>query len=176
MFKWLSARRWEAGRPSARGRVALSHEPLAREPQTRGRGRRLRLTCKRNAGASAGTRARRLFSATSISVRDSRTDPRAPGEAPGALALEGRGCANLARGRPPEPLCKLCCRGASRQTFEYLVPNVTARPMSLNHDGRQVCPLQMGKAIMACEGDSRCAVISGIRSDFWVTSKIFIKR
>lgn len=53
---------------------------------------------------------------------------------------------------------------------------ITTCHMSLNHDGCQVCPLQMEKAIMARKGDSHYSVISGIRNDFRVTSKIFIRR
>lgn len=53
---------------------------------------------------------------------------------------------------------------------------ITTCHMSLNHDGCQVCPLQMERAIMACKGDSHYSVISGIRNDFRLTSKIFIRK
>lgn len=80
--------------------------------------------------------------------------------------------------KPPETtvhqfLCRVRLAGPASTGR---VPGPAGRHMSPHHDGRRVCPLQMEGAIVACKGDARHCVVSGIRSDFRVTSKIFIER
>lgn len=53
-----------------------------------------------------------------------------------------------------ETTVQILLQDPSRQTFKHFVPYPYHFHVNPNHDGRQVCPLQMERAIMACKGDS----------------------
>lgn len=96
---------------------------------------------------------------------------------PPPFALQSRVGVKIAS-KPPETtvhqfLCRVRLAGPASTGR---VPGPAGRHMSPHHDGRRVCPLQMEGAIVACKGDARHCVVSGIGSDFRVTSKIFIER
>lgn len=81
------------------------------------------------------------------------------------------------RRRPPSH-CANCVAGRSVSDLQAprLCPFAPPCHMSPSHDGRPVCPVQMGEATVACQGDSLRSVVPGAAQDSGVTRKTSVRR